>query len=110
MDLEFTFVSFTILKTVDLADLKGLLNFLSVGGESFADFAEILSFDCKKSRLSKIVKLTPLASAVLGIRICLNFSLLFLPSLLFLEFGRFWRINQIRALQNKFSALSIIAR
>ena len=51
MDLEFIFVSVRTLKTVDLAGLEGLLNFLSLGAESFANFAEILSFDGKKPRL-----------------------------------------------------------
>ena len=57
---------------------EGLLNLLPLWAEGFSDFAKILAFGGKKHRLLKVVKATPLTSAVFLIRICLDS---FLPSL-----------------------------
>ena len=62
-------------------------------------FAEILAFSDKK-RIIEVVKATPLKSADLGICTCLDSFLRFLLGLLFSEFSRFKRINQIHPLSN----------
>ena len=94
VDMKFIFVSVRILKTVDLAGLEGLLNLLPLCAESFTDFAEILAFGDKEPRLSKVVKASQLQSAALGIRICLDSFLRFLPSLVFSEVSKCRRINK----------------
>ena len=97
VDFEFIFVSVRILKKVDLAGLEGLLNILSFLAGGFADFEEIIVFGDKKLRIGRQGRsiFPTKTSAVFGIHICLDSPLRFLPSLLFSEFSRFRRINQI---------------
>ena len=90
--------------------MEGLMMLLLLQAAGFADFAEILAFGDKRTRLETTFKgrggnftnADMFASQFhfpcqmsAGIRICLDSPLRFLPSLLFSEFGRFRGINQV---------------